>query len=289
MPSLFLPDLPVEDRALVMGVLNVTPDSFSDGGRWLDSAAAIAHGRQMISEGADIIDIGGESTRPGADPVPEPDQLDRVLPVIRELAADGVALSIDTMSARVAQRSVAAGVTVVNDVSGGLADPEMLRTVAELGVNYIAMHWRGHSRTMNQRAVYTDVVAEVVAELGDRLEAVADAGIDPERVAIDPGLGFAKDAEHNWAILRNLDHLTALGHPVLVGGSRKRFLGSLLAEHSGNFEETAAEPVPRPASERDDAGTALAALAARDGAWCIRSHRVRPTVDAVRVAARWVS
>lgn len=280
MPSTYVEGLPQPGRALVMGVLNVTPDSFSDGGAWLEPDQAVARAGQMIAEGADLIDIGGESTRPGAEQVPAAEQLARVLPVVRTLTAalPDVPLSIDTMSAEVARQAVEHGVRLVNDVSGGMADPAMLPAVAELGVPYVCMHWRGHSRTMNEQAVYAEVVDDVLRELGVRVDAAVEAGIDPARIAIDPGLGFAKNAEHDWALLGSIDRLTAFGFPVLVGGSRKRFLGHALAGLPG-------ADGPPPADERDMAGVALAAIAAREGAWCIRSHAVRPTLEAVTVAA----
>jgi dihydropteroate synthase len=263
-------------RCLVMGVLNVTPDSFSDGGRWLRPEAAVAHGRQLCADGADLIDVGGESTRPGAGRVPVEEELRRVLPVIRQLAADGAVVSVDTTRAEVAAAALDEGALVVNDVSAGQADPEMISLVARTGAVYVAMHWRGPSDTMQDRAVYGDVVAEVLAELGARVNALVGAGVDPRRVILDPGLGFAKDAGHNWQLLARLDALTALGRPVLVGASRKRFLGSLLAGPDG---------VPVPPPERDDATAATTAVVAAAGAWAVRVHAVKPSVDAVRVAA----
>jgi dihydropteroate synthase len=270
--------LPDPGRCVVMGILNVTPDSFSDGGRWLDRDQAVAHGVAMCEAGADLVDIGGESTRPGA-PRVEPDvELARVLPVVRELAAAGVRVSIDTTRAAVAEAAVTAGAVVVNDVSGGLADPAMGKAVASLQVPWILMHWRGHSDRMNTLAVYDDVVADVRAELGARVDAAVAAGVDPARLVLDPGLGFAKTGEHNWALLRRLDVLAGLGFPVLVGASRKRFLGTLLADADGT---------QRPTSGRDLASAAVSALAARAGAWGVRVHDVAGTLDAVRVAAAW--
>ncbi|MGE0817151.1 MAG: dihydropteroate synthase [Candidatus Nanopelagicales bacterium] len=269
--------LGVLERCLVMGVLNVTPDSFSDGGRFLDTARAVEHGLAMAEAGADLVDVGGESTRPGAERVAPEEELARVIPVVEALTAAGVAVSIDTMRATTAAAAVDAGAALVNDVSGGLADPEMLGTIAALPVPYVAMHWRGHSTHMDALAVYDDVVADVAAELKARAHAAVDAGIAPERLVLDPGLGFAKEADHNWALLRHLDRLIALGHPVLVGASRKRFLGSLLADDSG----------PRPLDGRDDATDAVSALAAYAGAWCVRVHDVRGSRDAVQVAAAW--
>ncbi len=273
-----LPDqLASLERCVVMGVLNVTPDSFSDGGLFLDAASAVEHGRAMAAAGADLVDVGGESTRPGAERVAPEEEVARVLPVVRALTDVGIPVSIDTMRASTAQAAVEAGACVVNDVSGGLADPEMLGVVASLDVPYVAMHWRGHSTHMDDLAVYDDVVADVLAELGARAAAATAAGVDPSRVVLDPGLGFAKEADHNWALLRGLDRLLALGHPVLVGASRKRFLGSLLA----------ADGEPRPMAERDDATDAISALAAAAGAWCVRVHDVRGSRDAVQVAAAW--
>jgi dihydropteroate synthase len=262
-----------------MGVVNVTPDSFSDGGEWFEPQAAIAHGRQLLAEGADVVDVGGESTRPGAARPEQAEELRRVIPVVTALAADGAVVSIDTMRAEVAARALDAGATAVNDVSGGLADPDMLGLVAQRRTPYVCMHWRGHSGDMQERAVYGDVVADVVAELRERLDALDAAGVDRSRVAVDPGLGFAKTAEHNWEILRRLDEFAVLGRPLLVGASRKAFLGRLLADP--------ATGTPRPAVRRDDASAAVAALTAVVGAWCIRSHAVGPTLDAVRVAHRW--
>jgi dihydropteroate synthase len=273
--------LPSLGRCVVMGVLNVTPDSFSDGGRWLDHEAAVRHGLQLHGDGADLIDVGGESTRPGAHRIPVEEELRRIRPVIRDLTADGVVISVDTMRSRVAEQALLAGARAVNDVSGGLADPAMLRLVAEARVPYVAMHWRGHSARMDDLATYADVVAEVVAELRARLDAAIAAGVDPAYVILDPGLGFAKTAAHNWALLRNLDALFALGRPVLVGASRKRFLGALLADP--------ATGKPRPPDRRDEASVAVSALAAFSGVWGVRVHDVPGSLDAVRVAAAWLA
>lgn len=269
--------LPTPGRTLVIGILNVTPDSFSDGGEYLDVEAAVAHGLALFAEGADLVDVGGESTRPGAQRASVRTELDRVLPVVGRLTAAGIPISVDTMRAEVAVAAVAAGAVLVNDVSGGLADPEMLPAVSGLGVDYVAMHWRGHSDRMADLANYTDVVAEVTAELGDRLGAAIAAGVDPRRVILDPGLGFAKSAEHNWALLRGLDRIAGLGRPLLVGASRKRFLGELLAGPDGS----------RPVRQRDDAGVALTALLASSGVWGVRTHTVRPQLDAIAVASRF--
>src|SRR5690606_5007488 len=248
------------------------------GGRWFDEAAAIRHGFELVAEGADIIDVGGESTRPGAARVPLDEELARVVPVIRALAAEGVPVSVDTMRAELARAGVEAGACLVNDVSGGLADPEMPRVVAASGVPYVVMHWRGHSDQMQNRAVYQDVVAEVGEELLKRVELVLAEGVSREQIVLDPGLGFAKNATHNWALLAAIPRLTELGYPLLIGASRKRFLGRLLADPDGT---------PRPFDRNDDATLAVTALAARDGAWCVRVHSVGPNADAVRVAAAW--
>jgi dihydropteroate synthase len=264
-----------------MGVVNVTPDSFSDGGQWYGADAAIAHGLELIAQGADIVDVGGESTRPGAQRIPEAEELRRVGPVIAGLAGSGVPVSIDTMRARVAEFAVDAGARLVNDVSGGLADPDMPRLVAAAGVSYVVMHWRGHSHDMYKRAVYTDVVAEVRDELSLRVDAVVAAGVDPDRIVLDPGLGFGKRPEHNWPLMTHLADIAALGgrtFPVLVGASRKRFLGNLLAGPDG---------MPRPFAECDAATVAVTALAAARGAWCVRVHQVPANADAVRVAVAW--
>lgn len=263
-------------RTLVMGVLNVTEDSFSDGGLWADADAAIAHAFDMVAEGADILDVGGESTRPGSARVPERVELERVVPVVRALADAGVAVSVDTTRATVAEASIAGGASWINDVSGGLADPAMLPAVADGGCGYITMHWRGHATEMDSRAVYTDVVAEVRDELAERRDAALAAGIDAGRLVLDPGFGFAKTGDHNWALLAHLDALMALGFPLLVAVSRKRFLGSLLADADG----------PRPPRERDDATAALTALAAQRGVWGVRTHSVRQHRDAIEVVER---
>lgn len=260
----------------IMGVVNVTPDSFSDGGLWDTPAAAVAHGLQLKARGADVIDVGGESTRPGADRVDEATELARVVPVVAELSAAGVIVSVDTTRASVAAESVMAGASVVNDVSGGLADPDMLTAVAESQVTYIAMHWRGHSRTMQDHASYVDTVAEVVRELAERRDAALAAGIAADRLVLDPGLGFSKTADHNWQLLQNWSVLEQLGHPLLLAASRKRFLGALLGS----------DEALRPATERDVATAALAALLAARGLWGVRTHEVQATADALAVAAR---
>ena len=273
--------LPVKDRCLVMGVVNVTPDSFSDGGQWYGADAAIAHGLDLAAQGADIVDVGGESTRPGARRIDEAEELRRIGPVVTELVRAGLTVSIDTMRARVAGFALDAGAQLVNDVSGGLADPDIPRLVAAAGVSYVVVHWRGHSRDMYARAVYADVVTEVRDELAKRVDAVVHAGVDPRNVVLDPGLGFGKRPEHNWPLLARLSELGTLAggtFPVLVGASRKGFIGKLLA---------AADGTPRTLADRDQATVAITALAAAAGAWCVRVHQVPPNVDAVRVEAAW--
>ncbi len=283
MPSLRVPaglptSLASADRTVVMAVLNVTPDSFSDGGQFLDVDSAVERGLHQARLGADLIDVGGESTRPGAERIAVTEELNRVMPVIRELTAEGVAVSIDTMRAAVAEAAVEAGAVLVNDVSGGLADDAMLPFVADALVPVVLMHWRGHSAEMHLLAEYpTGVVREVTAELRARLETAIGAGVSADRVVLDPGLGFAKEAEHNWALLQGLDELVEVGQPLLVGASRKRFLGELLGDEQGL----------RPVDERDDATLAVTALAAAAGAWCVRVHDARGNVDAVRVAQAW--
>jgi dihydropteroate synthase len=257
-----------------MGVLNVTPDSFSDGGRYADLEAAFAHGVEMRRDGADLVDVGGESTRPGAARVDAATEIARVVPVIRALASTGVPVSVDTSRAAVAAAALEAGAVIVNDVSGGLADPGMAAVVAAAGCPWILMHWRGHSRDMNQLARYHDVVAEVRAELTERVAAAVTAGVAADRLILDPGLGFAKNAEHNWALSAHLDELIALGHPVLFGSSRKSYLGRLLAGPDGE---------PRPVDGREAATIATSVLAAAAGAWGVRVHEVRATADALAV------
>ncbi|WP_173083984.1 dihydropteroate synthase [Phytohabitans rumicis] len=257
-----------------MGVLNVTPDSFSDGGRYVCRSDAVRHGVEMRDQGAGIVDIGGESTRPGAARVDAETEAKRVLPVIRELAAAGVLMSIDTTRASVAAAALEAGAVVVNDVSGGLADADMGKVVAEAGCPWVLMHWRGHSRRMQDLATYADVVAEVRAELGQRVDQALAAGVRADRLVIDPGLGFAKKPAHNWQLTRHLDELMTLGYPVLVAASRKSYLGALLAGPDGT---------PRPADEREAATVATSVLAVAAGAWGVRVHDVRGTVDALAV------
>ncbi len=276
-----LPGLPAADRCLVMGVVNVTPDSFSDGGQWYGADAAIAHGLELAAQGADIVDVGGESARPGAQRITEEEELRRIGPVVSELVRAGLPVSIDTMRARVAEFALDAGARLVNDVSGGLADPDMARLVAAAGVSYVVMHWRGHSQDMYSRAAYGDVVADVRDELASRVDAVVHAGVDPRCIVLDPGLGFGKRPEHNWPLLAHLAEVGAIaGHtfPILVGASRKRFLGHLLAAQDGT---------PRSFADCDGATVAVTALAAAAGAWCVRVHQVPLNADAVRVAAAW--
>ena len=263
-------------RCLVMGVVNVTPDSFSDGGRWFEPDAAIEHGLRLLAEGADLLDVGGESTRPGAARPPVDEELRRVLPVVRELTAAGAVVSVDTMRAQVADRALAAGAVVINDVSGGLADPAMAGLVASARVPFVVMHWRGQSDRMDELAHYRDVVTDVRDELAVRVAALVDAGVDERLLVLDPGLGFAKRGEHNWPLLARLQELHELGLPLLVGASRKRFLGTLLA---------GPDQQPRPPAARDAATAATSTLAAAAGAWCVRVHDVAPTADAVRVVA----
>ncbi len=270
--------VPVLERPLVMGIVNVTPDSFSDGGRYDTTDAAIAHGLALREAGADLLDIGGESTRPGATRPLVAEELDRVVPVIRALAGEGVPVSVDTMRHEVAEAALRAGAVLVNDVSGGLADPEVLDVVAGHGASYVAMHWRAHSQVMHQLASYDDVLVEVRDELALRLEAADAAGIPADRLVVDPGLGFAKTAEHNWQLLRRLPELETLGVPILVGSSRKSFLGSLLAGPDGS---------PRPVNDREGANVALTTIAAIQGVWAVRVHEVRASVDAIKVVTRW--
>ena len=248
---------------LVMGILNVTPDSFADGGLHFDTDLAITHGREMIEDGVDIIDIGGESTRPGADRVSAEEEQARVIPVIRELAKESVVISIDTMRASTAKLGVEAGATIVNDVSGGAADPEMFSTIAQLGCKYTLMHWRGHSKDMNSKAIYSDVVAEVIEEISIQLDKALAAGIKRENIILDPGIGFAKDAEHNWEILNRIDEFIELGYPVLIGHSRKRFLG-------GDTPD-----------DREDATVQVTQSLVGKGIWAVRVHGVKANKEAI--------
>lgn len=263
-------------RPVVMGVVNVTPDSFSDGGEWFEPYAAIAHGREIVAQGADLVDVGGESTRPGAERPSVEEELRRVLPVIAALAADGTVVSVDTMRAVVARQALEAGASIVNDVSGGLADPDMVPLVAEVGCPYVAMHWRGHSTDMQSRAVYDDVVVDVCRELAERRDVLLAGGIRPESLVLDPGLGFAKGPAHNWSLIAHLEAVRALGHPVLLGASRKTFLGRI-----GVLDGAP----PRPPADRDAATAATSVLAALAGVWGVRVHDVPSTVDGLAVVA----
>jgi dihydropteroate synthase len=262
-------------RTLIMGIVNVTPNSFSDGGQFLDADAAIAHALELTEQGADIIDVGGESTRPGAPRVSVTDELARVLPVVTALAERGIRVSVDTMNAETAKQAVTVGAEFINDVSGGLADPDMYRVMAANDATYIAMHWRGllgskDSSALDKLAVYGDVVTDVKSELQQRLAEMIVWGIDPARVIIDPGLGFSKKAEHNWQLLGRYDELAALGHPILIGASRKRFLGEI-------------------GGDKDNATAIISALSAEAGAWGVRVHDVESTRKALEVAAAWTS
>ncbi|WP_232466192.1 dihydropteroate synthase [Diaminobutyricimonas sp. LJ205] len=262
-------------RTLIMGIVNVTPNSFSDGGEFLDADAAIAHALELTEQGADIIDVGGESTRPGAPRVSVVDELARVLPVVTALAEKGIRVSVDTMNSETAKQTVAAGAEFINDVSGGLADPDMYRVMAGNEATYIAMHWRGllgekDSSALDKLAVYGDVVTDVKNELQQRLAEMIVWGIDPARVIIDPGLGFSKKAEHNWQLLARYDELAALGHPILIGASRKRFLGDL-------------------GGDKDNATAIISALSAEAGAWGVRVHNVESTRKALEVASAWTA
>jgi len=254
----------------------VTPDSFSDGGRYTSLEDAVAHAVALRDDGADLVDVGGESTRPGAQRIDAETEIDRVVPVLRELAAAGVVTSIDTTRALVAAAALEAGASIVNDVSGGLADADMAAVVADAGVPWVLMHWRGHSDHMQELARYGDVVAEVRDELAAQVDAALSAGVGADRIILDPGLGFAKTAAHNWALSAHLDDLIALGFPVLVGASRKSYLGSLLAGPDGK---------PRSVGQREAATIATSLLAVQAGAWGVRVHDVRGTVDALKVLA----
>lgn len=262
------------ERTLIMGILNVTSDSFSDGGEFLDTRAAIEHGLAMAEQGADIIDIGGESTRPGAERISVEEEQYRVIPVLQTLTRSGISVSVDTMNAATAILAAEHGATYINDVSGGLADFFMPKVVAESGAKYIASHWRGHSVDMDNQALYKDAPSDITRELSERVDALLEAGIKPENLILDPGLGFAKNEQHNWEMLGRLDELQALGFPLLIGASRKRFLAALLPEGASM-------------EDRDAATIAVSVLAARQGVWAVRVHDVARTVGALRVLENW--
>jgi len=253
---------------LVMGILNVTPDSFADGGRYPTTDLALKRAEEMMSEGVEIIDVGGESTKPGADRITQAEEVARVIPVINELAKKVTPISIDTTRASVAEQAIKLGVSYVNDVSGGLADPEMYKLIAKHPkVQYIIMHWRAHSKTMQDHAIYKDVVKEVKEELEERIEDAIKAGVNPDQIIIDPGLGFAKLPEHNWELLRNIDRIALLGYPILIGASRKRFLGELTGSSNPD--------------DREAASIAVTAMVAKQGVWGVRTHSVKPHRDAI--------
>lgn len=253
-----------------MGVLNVTPDSFSDGGRWSSTDAAIEHGLLLHEQGADLIDVGGESTRPGATRVAPEQEQRRVIPVVTELARQGLRLSIDTLNAATALAAAKAGASIINDVSGGLADPAMATVAADTGLTYVAMHWRAHAQQMDALADYDDVVTAVIAELSARVDALTAAGVARERIVLDPGLGFSKKTEHNWQLINQLDAVAELGLPVMVGASRKRFLAEAL-------------PIGAPIIDRDLPTVVVSVLAAQAGAWAVRVHDVVATRIALTV------
>jgi dihydropteroate synthase len=261
---------------VVMGVVNVTPDSFSDGGMWLSPDAAVAHGLDLLEQGADILDVGGESTRPGAQRPSQDEELRRIIPVIRELSRSGATVSVDTMRASVAARAVEAGASIVNDVSGGLADPDMAKVVAAAGVPYVVMHWRGHSDVMQAQASYVDVVDEVCRALSERVADLCAQGVARSQLILDPGFGFAKLPVHNWSLLAHLDALLSLGFPVLVGTSRKAFLGAVGVPEGGTA---------RPPTQRDGATAATTVIAGLAGAWGVRVHDVASSVEALLVVA----
>lgn len=264
----------------IMGVLNVTPDSFSDGGRWSDTDAAVAHGRELAEQGADIVDVGGESTRPGSVRPTEQEELERVVPVVRALAGAGLLVSVDTMRAAVAEAALDAGASVVNDVSGGLADEQMPAVIARAGVPFVVMHWRGLLTDPHEQPHYEDVAGEVCRELADRVHALTAAGVAREQLVLDPGFGFSKDAAHNWELLAGLDRVQDLGLPVLLGTSRKRFLGRLPARPGAEVD---LRGEPSPAEDRDVATAATSLLAAQAGSWAVRVHDVPTSRDALAV------
>lgn len=268
----------------MMGVVNVTPDSFSDGGQWLDADTAVRHGLDLVAAGADIVDVGGESTRPGALRIDVEEEMRRVLPVIRDLVAEGVVVSIDTMWSATAREALDAGATIVNDVSGGRADPAMMALAAETAAPIVLMHWREHSVEMQRHTHYDDLVGDIRAELLVQVDAALAAGVDPARIILDPGLGFSKTGAQNWTVLAHLDAFVEMGFPLLVAASRKRFIGELLA--SGDPSTGSGEPQLRPTQGREAATAAITMLSAMAGAWCVRVHDAAASADAVRVAAR---
>ena len=269
-------DLPT-DRTLVMGILNVTPDSFSDGGRFSSTDDAIAEGLRMHYAGADIVDVGGESTRPNADSITVAEEQKRIIPVVAALVKAGALVSVDTMHADTAAKAIDEGAAIVNDVSGPDFDPAMPELIAERGVHYVLMHQRGNPQTMDSLAKYDDVVEDVITEITAIRDKFYAAGVSPDQIIVDPGIGFAKKDDHNWALLRSLERFQGLGHRILIGASRKRFLGTLL---------TTAGKAAAP-GERGNASLAVSALAAAQGAWCVRVHDVASNLDAVKVAAAW--
>ena len=272
-PAGLPPQISALERTAVFGVLNVTPDSFSDGGMHSSTIDAVTHGLALMQQGADVIDVGGESTRPGAERVSEDEELARVIPVIKELVNNGATVSIDTMRSQVAREAVQSGAQIVNDVSGGLADANMFKVVAELQVPYILMHWRGHSTEMEKLSHYQDVTVEVISELQTRIQAAEGAGISLDYLVVDPGIGFAKNSEHNWSLLKNLEQFQNLKCPLLIGASRKRFIGELLADEQG----------PRDVLNRDFASTALTTVLAERNVWAVRVHQVQAARDAIAV------
>lgn len=266
------------DRSLIMGIVNVTPDSFSDGGQWFSAETAVAHSFELLQQGADILDIGGESTRPGAPRVEEAEELRRVIPVIKELAHTGAVLSVDTTRASVAEAAIAAGAYIINDVSGGLADPRMDHVAADTGAVFIAMHWRGHATEMDNLEHYNDVFTDVKHELSQRVDALLRAGVKESQLVLDPGLGFSKSGANNWPLLTRTSDFVGMGFPVLIGASRKRFLGQILSSRTGELA---------PPEQRDVATSAVTALAVAEGAWAVRVHNVAVSVDARIVGEAW--
>jgi dihydropteroate synthase len=261
------------NQTLVMGILNVTPDSFADGGKYFSKQDAINQGRRLFNEGADIIDVGGESTRPGAERVSEDEEISRVIPVVTELIKDGAKISVDTMRSQVAKEAIAAGALYINDVSGGLADENMATVIsANPTVQYVVMHWRGHSKQMQESAIYNDVVKDVKDELDNRVSSLITSGVNAEQIILDPGIGFAKDSGHNWKLLQNIERLQLLGYPLLVGVSRKRFLGELVNSQNP--------------SDREFATVAMTTELARQKVWGVRTHTVKAHKDAIAVIER---